>query len=480
MNKEKSQKKHLYEEIAENLATKILKGVFKFGEKLPPVREISMDLGVSISSIVQSYALLERQGLIEARPQSGFYVKEVSNFVLAEPQIKKFNIAVNHYYGEELVSEVNEESILPNIIPLGAGIPYIENMPYKKLNKATISICRSYKNPGITHEFPPGNLKLRRQIAKQSIKWGKNDTSEDIIITTGATEALALSLRAVAKPGEAVIVESPGYFGILQIIETLGMQVLEIPTDPNHGLDIESLNKALTKHNVGACVLCPTIGNPLCSVMPDENKKEVYKILSSRGVPIIEDDVYSDLYFGDVKPRPIKSLDAYGQVIYISSFSKTVAPGYRVGWISPGIYYEKIKRLKFASSLGSPSITQMAMAEFLRQGEYEKNLKVIRKIYEKQILDYSGLLKEYFPVGTRVSRPQGGYYLWVELPGSISSIELQKEALKEKISITPGPLFSTKKDVFLNYIRLNCAFPTDMTGSAIKTLGNICKSMNAS
>lgn len=477
MPKQAQKTKYLYEEIANNLATKIFKGVFKVGESLPPVRKLSKDLGVSISSVTQSYALLESQGLIEAKPQSGFFVRPVSKRELPEPQTKKFNIAVNHYYGEELVSEVNEEAVLPNMVPLGAGIPYIENLPCKKLNKVTISICRNSKNPGITYEFPPGDSKLRRQIAKQSLKWGGSETPDDVIITTGATEALILSLKAVAKPGEAVIVESPGYFGIFQIIETLGMHVLEIPNDPKTGLDIESLEKALKRHNVAACVLCPTIGNPLGSIMPDENKKEIYDILSFRGIPIIEDDVYSELHFSEKRPKPIKYFDKHGDVIYLSSFSKTIAPGYRVGWISPGKYYEEIKKLKFASTLASPSLTQMAMAEFLKQGGYERSLRGLRKVYETQVQEYSSAIREYFPVGTRVSRPQGGYYLWVELPKNISSIELQKEALKKKISITPGPLFSTRKDDFLNYIRINCGFPIEMTEGAIKTLGNLCKSM---
>lgn len=467
--------KFKYKEIADNLTEKILKGVYKVDESLPPVRKISKDLNVSISSIIQAYILLEKEGLIKAKPQSGYYVLPITNRQVLEPEQKTFSPASNHYYGEELVTEVNDEAIMPDMTPLGAGIPFIGNLPVEKLNQVAISFLKKAKDPGITYEFPPGNSNLRRQIAKFSTKWGGDD--ETLIITTGATEGIILSLKAIAKSGDAVIVASPGYFGIMQIIETLGMQVLEIPNHSKFGLDVEFMQKALSKNNVGAAILCPTISNPQCSIMPDENKKEIYKILSARNIPIIEDDVYSELYFGEGRPKPIKAFDNYGSVIYVSSFSKTIAPGYRVGWISPGRYYEKIKRLKFASTLASPSITQQIMAEFLRSGGYEKSIQSLRKIYEKQTKEYTDKIIEYFPYGTKVSKPQGGYYLWVELPENINSIELQKKALRKKISITPGPLFSTRKENVINYIRLNCGFPLiNKIDSSLKELGDLSRS----
>lgn len=469
--------KHLYEKIAANIQAKILSGVYNRGDKLPSVRDVSKNLKVSIASVIQAYVLLEKEGLVESKFRSGFYVKDISNNLSKEPTNKKFNIAINHYYRGELVSEVNEQARIPKIIPLGAGIPFIDNLPYKELSNLTSSICGSNKIAGIAYEFPPGNEKLRKQLAKRTISWSKSYLADDFIITTGATEGLALALKAVAKPGESVIVASPTYFGILQLIETFGMQVLEIPLDSTYGLDLGILNKALKKHNVCACILSPTVDNPLGSIIPNDNKKAIYEIFSKREIPIIEDDVYSDLCFDTYRPNPIKSIDGFNHVIYVSSFSKTVAPGYRVGWMIPGKFYEKIKRLKFATSLSSPSINQIVFAEFLNKGYYEKSVKSLKKIYKNQVAEYSLLIQKYFPLGTKISQPKGGYYLWIEFPSLINSMLLQNEAIKKRISITSGPLFSTQKNLFLNNLRINCAFPISMTEESIKALGNMAKSV---
>lgn len=466
--------KHLYEKVAENLKTKILSGVFKAWEPLPAVRKLSKDLGISISSVMQSYTLLESLGLIEARPKSGYYVLPVNKRASHDETNSKFNISIADYNGEELVAEINEEAIISSIIPLGAGIPSTENLPGKKLNNILARICKSPKTQGIDYEFPPGDYKLRSQIAKHSVSWGSKDLPEDIIITTGATEGLLLSLKAVANPGDTILTESPVYFGILQIIKSLGMHVVEVPTDPHQGLDMDALENALKKHKIACAIFCPNISNPLCSILPLENKKKLYKILTSKDIPIIEDDVYGELYFGHSRPKPIKALDENGDVIYISSFSKTVAPGYRIGWVSAGRYYEKIKRLKFATSLATPTLPQIALSEFLRLGLYEQNLLRLRKTYSSQVSSISKCISEFFPIGTKISKPQGGYYLWIELSKSINSIKLQKYALRKNISIAPGPLFTSTND-YTHFIRISCGFPfTKEIKDAIKTLGHIC------
>lgn len=470
--KETKNKEFIYEKIADNIAAQINQGTFKEGEKVPSVRKLSKDLGVSASTIEQSYILLESQGLIEAKPQSGYYVRDI----FPEPEIANNELALNDFENEDLIVDLLEATKIPNIICLGSCVFNPEIMPGKKLNKIMASICRDSEPQGISYEFPPGNFDLRRQIAKRSIEWGRNFSPEDIIITSGATEGLFICLKAVAKRGDAIITESPTSYMMQQAIKELEMKTLEIPTHPKHGIDIDFVESAIKSHKVGACILSPNVSTPLCSTMSLDDKKKLYNILVENNVPLIEDDVHGELYFGETKPTPIKAIDDKGIVLYTSSFSKTIAPGYRVGWIYPGRYYEEVKSVKFLHSVATNSLAQMAFAEFLRAGGYDRYLRNLRKYYKTQVQKFSKLINEHFPAGTRMSRPCGGFYLWIKLPNNIDSIKYHKEALKESIYVAPGPLFTSTKN-FDDYIRISCAGPwTDkQIEESVKTLGNLCR-----
>lgn len=466
----------LYEKIVDDISTNISRGVLKPGEKLPSIRKLSNKLHVSMSTIIQAYIELEDLRLIEVKPQSGYYVRFSPNRTLPEIEIRNVESAIKNYGCDGLVTNLCELSSIPNIISLGAAAPSNENLPIKKLGNIIKSLCRS-DNYGIEYEFSPGNPKLRREIAKKSFEWGYNSTIDDIVISSGGNDALNLSLRAVAKPGDNIAIECPTYYGLIQIIEELGMNAIRISTHPKHGMDVEALKKAVKNQKISACVLYPCISNPLGSVMPEDNKKEFYLFLSSKNIPIIEGDIYGELYFGKTRPTPIKAIDNKGIVLYHSSFSKTVAPGFRTGWVMPGRYFEKVKRLKYLSSIGSPVLPQLAIAEFLRSGGHERCLRKLRQIYSIRQKLLSSYISEYFPETTKISTPQGGLHLWVELPKEVDSIKLQRLALKENISIAPGPLFSTK-DCFINCIRLSYA--TRWNGSielAVKKVGEIAKSM---
>lgn len=464
----------LYERIIEDISKRISNGILKAGDKLPSVRKLSNDFSVSVSTVIQSYVLLEGLGLIEAKPQSGYYVRYNPGRKLPEPQTLNVQTAIKNYGSDELVSNLCEIANIPNLVSLGAGIPSTSHLPVEKLG----SILRKLSNVesgGLKYEFPPGYRKLREEIAKRLVEIGINHSVDEIIITNGATEALTISLQAIAKPGDTIITECPTYHGVLQIIQNLGMNILEVPTHPKDGVDVEALKKILRNYKVAASVLYPTISNPLGSIMPEENKKEAYNLFASKNIPIIEGDVYGELYFGAKRPRPIKSLDDKGLVLYSSSFSKTIAPGYRIGWVSPGKYYEKVKKMKLMNSLATATLPQMVIAEYLKDGGYERTLRNLRKKYASNISLISGLVSDSFPEGTKISRPEGGFYLWVELPKQVNSIKLQRVALKENISIAPGPLFSTK-DCYMNFIRLSCGCSWSLViEKVIKRLGELCK-----
>jgi DNA-binding transcriptional MocR family regulator len=300
---------------------------------------------------------------------------------------------------------------------------------------------------------------------------------DDIITTVGVTEAMNLCLRAVAKPGDVIAIESPTFFNILQIIESLGMRVCEIPTYPREGICLDELEQRLDCCNIKACVFTLNYSNPLGSCMPDEKKKKLVEILSKRQIPLIEDDIYGNLTFGPTRPKSAKAFDKDGWVMLCDSFTKTLSPGFRVGWVAPGRFRSRVEFLKFVNTSATASLPQMAIAEFLQNGGYDHHLRKIRRLYAAQMQQMSEAITRCFPAGTKLTRPGGGMCLWVELPPEVKALTLYHQAMAAGISIAPGPIFSAKQK-FENFIRINCGNPwTEVLDNAIRKLGEIIAEM---
>ena len=467
-----------YQKIVDDISNQILKGTLKPGDKLPPIRKLSKDLGVSVNTVLSSYLKLENIGLIEAKPQSGYYVRSRAEKILPEVEILTLETAIKTYKSDELVSNVHELAQIPEIVSLGAGVPSTDMLPAKKINRIVGSIIHNSETAGLLYEFPPGYYKLRREIAKRSITWGGKISPDEVIITSGATEAIVLALKAVAKPGDTIVTESPSFYLLFQLIKDLGMNILEVPTHPRDGIEINALKKVLKSHNVSACVIYPTVNNPLGSIMSEERKKELYDLLSNKDIPLIEGDVWGELHFEHHRPKPIKALDDKGLVLYFSSVTKVGLPGYRIGWICPGRYYKKVKDLKYMYSVATSALPQIAVSEFMKSGGYEKSIKSLRDVYSSRLSVLSQYVSEFFPEGTKISRPKGGAFLWVEMPKTVNSIKLHELAFKKNISVNPGQLFSTTEN-FSNYIRLSaaCSWSSRVIEDAIRTLGDICRNL---
>ncbi|MEO8406180.1 MAG: PLP-dependent aminotransferase family protein, partial [Chitinophagaceae bacterium] len=305
-----------------------------------------------------------------------------------------------------------------------------------------------------------GNIELRNQVAKLAFNWGGKIKPEEILITSGCLEAIILCLRAATQHGDTVAVESPNYFGIFQAIESMGLKVVEIPSSPVTGLDIESLQEALKKHTIKACVVIPNFNNPIGGCMPDEKKKELVSIITKHNIPLIEDDIYGELYFGKNRPRTCKYYDTKGLVMHCSSLSKSLAPGYRIGWVIPGKFLDQVKQMKRIQSINSPTLTQAAIAHFLQNGRYEYHLKTLRKALHTQCLRYMQAIIKYFPEDTKVSRPNGGFVLWIQLNKKVNAFKLRTEAMKQRISIVPGKIFSASHS-YDHCIRISFGKPWD-------------------
>ncbi len=463
----------LYKQLAVRISELIEHGTLRAGERVPSVRKCSEQQSVSIATVMQAYRLLEDQGVIEARPQSGYYVRARCWTPPPEPDISRSALRPINVKLNELVMEVVKASRDASLVRLGAALPSLELFPVKELNRTMASAARRAPVAAHSYDVPPGNRALRVQLARRAIEAGCTLSPDDIITTVGATEALNLCLRAVAKPGDVIGIESPTFFGILQIIESLGMKVCEIPTFPRHGICLDELEARLKCCRVKACLFTLNFSNPLGSCMPDEKKQRLVEMLSSRKIPLIEDDIYGNLTFGPKRPKVAKAYDADGWVLHCDSFTKTLSPGFRVGWVAPGRFKAKVEFLKFVNTSATASLPQIAVAEFLQNGGYDHHLRKIRRLYATQMEVMSQAVCRWFPEGTKITRPTGGMCLWVELPAHVNSLDVYHQAMAEKINIAPGPLFSAKQK-FLNFIRLSAGNPWSTTvENAVRRLGEI-------
>lgn len=468
---------HLYIQVADGLEKMIGEDILRIGDRLPSVRMLSEEYGISMGTAFQAYYHLEGKGLIESRPKSGYYVRFNFHRFPAMPKISEPESVVTEVSVEEMISTVFRSMSNDDLLNFSIASPPIELLPAAKLNKAMIHAVRSSNTHGIYYENVQGNPELRKQLAKLFFNWGGKFTEEEVVVTAGCMEALVMCLKAVTKPGDTVAIESPTYFCIFQVIESLGLKAVEIPTDPRTGVDIDYLSKVITKFPITACVFVPNFNNPLGCCMPDERKKQLVDLITEHKIPLVEDDIYGELYFGKHRPKTCKSFDKKGWVLQCGSLSKSLAPGYRVGWIIPGRFKEKVVSLKLIHTVTGTTLTQLAIAHFLSIGRYEYHLKKLRKALHTQCLRYMQGILEYFPDDTKISRPQGGFVLWLELNKKVNGYRLYHEAVKHKISIAPGQVFSSQGQ-FSNYIRISYAKPwSTEVEKALKTLGELVKKM---
>ena len=466
----------LYRLLADTLISLIEKETYRVGERIPSVRQMSKQQGISISTVLQAYLLLENQGWIEARPQSGYYVRAKAHDQAPEPEISSPAKDPSQVSLHELAMMLMRDSTDPELVQLGLALPNPNYLPIERINQALTKAARRHAIDGHRYIVPPGLEELRVQIAKRAALAGCHLSPNDILITSGGLEAMDLCLHAVCRPGDIVAIESPMYFGTLQTLEVHGLRVLEIPTHPRDGLNVEALSFAIQYNPVRAVIVISNFNNPLGSQMPDEKKKELVELLARHDIPLIENDVYGELYFGEKRPLVCKSFDKKGLVMLISAFSKDISPGLRIGSIAPGRYKTELEWLKFTINTSSPTLPQYAIAEFIESGGYDHHLRRIRREYARNVELMSNAVIRYFPPGVRLTRPSGGFVLWVQLPEDVDSLKLYKRALEAKITLAPGHVFSASHQ-YANFIRLNAAEFNYNIERSLERLGDIIKDM---
>jgi DNA-binding transcriptional MocR family regulator len=464
----------LYMQIAETLVEQVARGALRPGDRVPSLRQLSLQQRVSVSTALEAYLWLENRGYLEARPQSGFYIRPPLARFIPEPQFEAAPSKPAVLGNNAVLAGIIEAAGDAANVPFGAGCVSPELFPNRRLNLILRAIVRERPLHSAHYEFPPGVERLRRQIARRALAAGCRISPRDVVITSGAQDAINLSLRAVTRPGDVIAVESPTYFGILESAASLKIKVLEISTHPQGGMDLHELERAIKKHSVKACVVMPNCHNPLGYVLPNSHKQALVELTARSNVAVIEDDPYGDLAFGDSRPLAAKSFDQKGLVLFCSSFSKSLSPGYRIGWTIAGRFQAEVERLQLITSMAAPALPQWVVAEFLSSGGYDRHLKRLRATLAGQVETVRQSAFQCFPTGTRISRPAGGHMLWIELPAKIDAMKLWPAARSEHISILPGPVFSATGR-YKNHIRLNAGVvASDARNRALATLARLC------
>ncbi len=463
-----------YARLAGEIEGKIMNGVYKPGEKLPSIRKMRAHTGLSITTVHQAYIELEKRGVVEPRPKSGFYVKALLYNLLPTPELKRHEAVPRKVSLNSMTESIVNAMRDPSLLHLGGATPSPDLLPHKQLLRSIKSGPTSRIRDGFTsYESPIGSSRLRRQIAKWTHDPARKTGAEEIIITNGCLEAVNFCLRAVARPGDAIVVESPTFGSFLQIIEDQNMLALEVPADPKNGVDLELLERALKRNDVKACIFNPTFQNPMGFAMPPAEKRRLVELVTDRNTPIIEDDIYGDLYFGKTRPPTLKSFDKKGLVLYCNSFSKTLAPGLRIGWTLPGRYTDAVKRLKLNMSIASPTLNQHIISDYLASGSFDRHLRRMKIALKNQVSNIALAVARHFPEDTKLTTPGGGMVLWVQLPSRVDGLTVFQEALERNIAIIPGAIFSSSEK-YRNFIRLGCGYPwSDEIENAIAELGSI-------
>ena len=466
---------HLYQQVMELIQRMRDTGSLRVGEKLPSLRRLSNQLQISVPTVKQAYLELERLGAIEAKPKSGYYL--LCNDSLAQPKKPRMATRPVNVKRQSLIEQVYQAVHEPNVVPLGLANPAMVHPLEKALARNMRRVISQAGSAVMTYGPIDGFVRLKQQLALWYLGLGVTVDPDDIVITNGAQEALAIALHCVARPGDIIAVESPTYFGVLELIESLGMLVLEIPACPTEGILVDDVATALEHHDIKACVFSSSINNPLGSLMPQQARERLVALFEKKNIPLIEDDVYGDLYFGEHRATPAQAFSRRGNVITCSSFSKTAAPGYRVGWMIPGKYTEEAKRFKRSLSSATSLLNQWTLSEFLASGEYERNIRMLRNILRGNKERMSAALQRCLPQGTRLSAPQGGGVIWAEFAKGFDTTALFHRALDHNIAIAPGEIFSPSPK-YKHCTRISYGLPWDTRlENAVRQLGKIAAAM---
>src|SRR5215813_10670788 len=459
-----------YLKLAKSFERQLRMGTLRVGDRLPSIRQLREQHSISAGTVIECYLWLEREGYIRAHPKSGFYVTRTPVSCPepegAAPPSRPVAVAGTalQNIGDPATASVQ----------LGPAVVSRCLLPLARLNRSMRLALSAFDDTAVTYEEPRGNIRLRRQMARLMFRQGATCSPDEIVVTSGSTEALNLAIRSVAKPGDVVAVESPGCYETLQALEALGVRAFELAHQPRVGLDLNRLESIAKKHPLKAVLLTSSCHNPLGSLIPDATKAAIVAFAAKRQIALVDFDLFGELVFDGTRPRTLKAFDTDGVVLQCSSLAHYVAPGFNLGWIQPGRWQSEVERLKSFTNVANARVTQLALAEFLESGAFERHLKKLRVALWRSVEATRDEVLRTFPDGTRVSRPEGGYVLWIQLPDRYNGLDIQRQAAARRIHILAGEWFSPTRQ-YRSYIRISCGHPFEVIQPAVRTLAGILK-----
>ncbi|CAI3951761.1 DNA-binding transcriptional regulator [Commensalibacter communis] len=443
-----------FRQLAQNIQFLIESGSWPAHKKLPSLRAQAQSSGYSLMTVLNAYQELEAKGWIYTKQKSGYYVSgdinispEHTNKVALNTNIEINSLVFDH------LKRLQQD----HVIPLGSAFPSVPllcNIHFMKILSQHAKLPNSSLS---TDSMPPGSLHLRQILASRYSLNGISTQPEDIVITSGALDALNLSLQALTKPGDFILLQQTIFYGAWQAAERLGLNVITIPEHPEHGFDVNAFESALKNYPIKVCWLMLNAHNPIGFTVSNEIKLVIAELLHRYKVYLIEDDVYQELFYEKQKPLSVKHFDKENYVLHCSSFSKILGAGVRVGWVHSRPFSNAIQHLQLMSTVSASNLMQHALVDFIGTHHYEKHLRQLRLKLQKNKNTYYKLLKEILPKSCKIYLYATGYFLWIQLPINVDSTVLYQHLLDKKIVIAPSILFQ-QDNLPRNYIRLNCSF----------------------
>ncbi|MGL6026973.1 MAG: PLP-dependent aminotransferase family protein [Vibrio sp.] len=462
--------------LADTIKHQIEQNIWLSGEKIPSIRTSCKRYQLSIETVLQAYQQLEDQGYVRSKPKSGYFVLPRRTLTSGDSRlktIKPYPVKIS-----DLLYDVLQRAKDSDIIPFSSAFPDPTLFPHQALSRSLANASRQMVGSCMLTNLPPGSQTLRRQIAQRYQISGLNVLPDDIVITSGAMEALNLCLQSCTKPGDLVAIEYPAFYGVLQTIERLNLTAVEIPTDPQNGLDLDVLASVFATMDIKACWFMTESQNPVGYSMNEQSKQRLAELVNHYHIPMIEDDVYRELYVGNQGSLPAKAYDKIGNIMLCGSFSKSLSPGFRIGWVVAGNQALNLQRLQHLSTLSSSIPIQLGLSHYLTFYNFDHHLKKLRKVLNERKKRHVELLQAYLPASSTIHPSKGGYFVWVELPSNIAAEWLYQQALEHNIAIAPGIIFSSDQR-FCHHIRLNCSYACDAKiEQAIQTLGQLIDTLS--
>ncbi len=455
-------------------------GIYKAEEKLPSIRNLHKENGLSIGTVLQSFNYLLDKGLVISREKSGYFVNHSLGKRLPLPKALPASLSERSVHIDQLLQKLRINGTSRNFVTFANALPDNRLLPFNSIKRAIQQTSRDSSGNYLKLESRIGNQELREEIAKRSFLWKGSTHADELIITNGATEAILCCLKAVTKPGDTVLVQDPCYYGIMQVLEALDLKIATIPSHPETGISVDDVKEACEKLAIKACVLVSNFNNPDGASISTEGKKQLAEFANSHQIPLVEDDIYGELFFKGSRPDTIKAYDTDGWVMYCSSFTKTLVPGFRIGWCAAGRFTYDVARIKSMHNGSTSNFSQRVVLQLLSSGSYERHLQKLRLELNKNLIRTTSLIEQHFPKGTKVTRPKGGLVIWVELPENINAADFQEKAFQHEVSYAPGELFSSKGD-YQHYIRISyCNLWENKVQKALVKLGDLLSAFSES